>query len=855
MAQQVTFKLTVDNKGIVTGSRQATKEVKAVDKATDSAQKRTGALTRAWRRFGGVVSAIAVGALIQRTFRRAMNAGREFESQLADLEAITGITGDALDLLGDAAMETSSRYGVAATEIVEAQKLVASQLAEKIDFGTEEGIRELRDVADQAVLLQKAAGIDLSTAVEATTTALNQFNLEASETNRVINTIAAGSKLGAAETRDQAEAYREAGTAFAGAGQTIESLNASVQVLAANAIRGSRAGTGLRNIITRLETRADRLAEHGFDNLNLKSDGFAVTMEKLAPLLDDVSARTDIFGEQAQGLAAILIQNAEGLQDMETAVTETDTAMEQAEVKMQTFDSAVERLSNTFDNRLIKSFQATNGVGVKFINMITSAVDSVGEAIDNVNHWMESHKDLRREQELAETQIRATIRTSKDSIEQIQEEIKARDLQGESLKEAEDAIADLRERYTSILPEFEAYEEDLRRQVKEQEEVIESTKEMDNSMGQRDVALRQAQEELERLNIRLANAGKAQDVYREEVNKGTKAQKDQAAAVNENAKANENLKDKISDRKDEMEALLLKDGELTDSEMERLRRLEAERRELTKIVEQRERLLELQVDAMEKMTEQNAVEGKVITNTEDHAAALAKRNVEGSKTVTVSRSVTGSLESEGKQQSENAKRAEEAAVRIASSAAIRANSMGEAAKAAIDAIFAEVVAIAIKKAMSSVPFPFNIAAAGGAALAAKGLRSLIPEFADGGTPTGAMGMSGMTTPGKKFISINERKNPEFIINDRSTREALPLLERINSSPEEARAVSRQVQGFARGGLVSGADVPQGRSGNAGEIAGAIREAMKSVTVVASVSIDRIHERLERHEEFLKSIGN
>ena len=102
--------------------------------------------------------------------RRMIIQGKEYQNALADLEAITGITGDSLERLSDNALDLSVKYGESASNIIEANKLVASQLAEKIDFGTDEGMRQLQEVSEQAVVLQKAAGVDLATAVKTLTT-------------------------------------------------------------------------------------------------------------------------------------------------------------------------------------------------------------------------------------------------------------------------------------------------------------------------------------------------------------------------------------------------------------------------------------------------------------------------------------------------------------------------------------------------------------------------------------------------------------------------------------------------------------------------------------------------------------
>ncbi len=74
----------------------------------------------------------------------------------------------------------------------------------------------------------------------------------------VVNVLAAGAKLGASEVNDTAEALQNSGTAMKAAGVSFEQGNALIQSLAGVMIKGSEAGTGLRNVLLKLETQSDK---------------------------------------------------------------------------------------------------------------------------------------------------------------------------------------------------------------------------------------------------------------------------------------------------------------------------------------------------------------------------------------------------------------------------------------------------------------------------------------------------------------------------------------------------------------------------------------------------------------------
>lgn len=174
-------------------------------------------------------------------------------------------------------------------------------------------------------------------------------------------------------------------------------------------------------------------------------------------------------------------------------------------------------------------------------------------------------------------------------------------------------------------------------------------------------------------------------------------------------------------------------------------------------------------------------------------------------------------------------------------------SVRENANSAIDALLAEAVMAQIRNVISSVPFPFNLFLTAGAAAGVKGLRSLVPEFLHGG----------LTSPGRKLISVNEDDRPEFVVNAESTRRALPLLHRVNADPSFAEQVNRAMRsGFADGGLTSGASrtppppVPSGGVDTAA-LAQAIREGMAGVVVEAHIGTSKLSRRQREHDQVQK----
>ncbi|MEP2445648.1 MAG: hypothetical protein ABJI69_00350 [Balneola sp.] len=94
-------------------------------------------------------------------------------------------------------------------------------------------------------------------------------------------------------------------------------------------------------------------------------------------------------------------------------------------------------------------------------------------------------------------------------------------------------------------------------------------------------------------------------------------------------------------------------------------------------------------------------------------------------------------------------------------------------------------AIAVTEALPNIPL--SIAAGIAGALQVAVIRSQPNPYFDGGPVLERM-PEGMTTPGKKIISINETSLPEYVVKGSSTQRFMPVLDLINYQPDVAEQV-------------------------------------------------------------------
>lgn len=331
---------------------------------------------------GGAVAVTAAIGALGTGMRFAITMGAELESTLSDLSAITGIAGGDLEELKQAAIDTGKELGTGAAAGVEAFKLLASN----IDVATLGGVEGLKRLGKEVQVLAKASGVDLATAANVVASTLNQFKISARDSDRVVNALAAGAKYGAAEVEDLGKSIKEAGTTAALSGISLETTIGALEVLSQNAIKGSEAGTGLRNTLTILQSSADKLAKWGIKDVNLQSDGLVKTLEKLRPVLMNTAAMADIFGRENLGVASILVQNAAAVEDMTKKVTGTKTAMEQAAIQTDNLSGDVEKLKATFQ-----------GIASSLYDDLNPALRATIQLFDSLLNTMARKKDIERQ--------------------------------------------------------------------------------------------------------------------------------------------------------------------------------------------------------------------------------------------------------------------------------------------------------------------------------------------------------------------------------------------------------------------------------------------------------------------------
>ncbi|MBK4415712.1 phage tail tape measure protein [Enterobacter hormaechei] len=333
-------------------------------KKTDEAYSRMGKTIAgvAGRLAGFAGAGLSLGAIITTT--------REYGQALSDLSAITGATGAQLKSLDEAAQEMGRSTEYSASQAVVALKLMASAKPELLQ--TADGLTE---ATKSALTLAQAAGSTLPDATRTLALSLNQFGAGAQEADRYINVLAAGAKFGASEIADTAAAIKNGGVAAAQAGVGFETLNAAIQVLAEREIKGGEAGTALRNVILALEKGTDK-------TLKPSVVGLSGALDNLSKKNLSTAQAVKLFGVENINAASVLVDNRSKLNALTLALTGTQTAHEQAAIRVNNLNGDIMGLTSAFEGMIIKIGQSSTG---PLRSGIQSVTDGINLLTDNFN--------------------------------------------------------------------------------------------------------------------------------------------------------------------------------------------------------------------------------------------------------------------------------------------------------------------------------------------------------------------------------------------------------------------------------------------------------------------------------------
>lgn len=398
--------------------------------------------------FGGLTMFTSYAAAfvgISTAIHSAVTANMEFEKSLSYLRSLTGVSAEELNYFRTEAIRMGMDSTQSASQMVDAFKLIGSQMPELLKNKT-----ALTQTAEAAVVLAEAAELDVPTAAKALTGSLNQMGASSAEATDYINMLAAASQKGSADIPYLNRAIENAGGAASSVGIKFNELVASIEAIAPRITDAGSAGTNLRNIFLTLESSAD-------NNLKPSVVGLSKSLENLAAKNLDATQLTKMFGKESVTAAIAILQERDAFEELRTGIVGTNTAYEQAAINNDNLAGSIGKLQSAWTS-FINTLSGSNGV-------IKDTVDSLRTLVNLGTRALMNDQDQRKYDldKKYKKQAEAVLQNSK---EWINENINRGDKRESAIKEEMEAVGRMYPKalqYESILLEYEkqklSYEE------------------------------------------------------------------------------------------------------------------------------------------------------------------------------------------------------------------------------------------------------------------------------------------------------------------------------------------------------------------------------------------------------------
>lgn len=319
--------------------------IRNMEKMASHIKKGAGEIQRAGKAISSVGSAMtkSITLPIAGVATTAVKTAADFEAAMSEVGAISGASGENMAKLTAKAKEMGATTSFSASESAEAMKYMAMAGWKTADMT--EGIAGIMNLA-------AASGEDLATTSDIVTDGLTAFGMAAKESSRFADVMAATSSSANTNVALMGETFKYCASTAGAMGYSVEDISVAIGIMGNAGIKGSMAGTTLKNTIS---------------NLAKPTEAQAGVMKKLGISLTDNSGNMKSFAEVMDNLRS----SFSGLSETEKAAAATTLAGKQSMAGLLTIVNA----SESDFGKLTKAINGSSG----------SAKEMADKMLDNLN--------------------------------------------------------------------------------------------------------------------------------------------------------------------------------------------------------------------------------------------------------------------------------------------------------------------------------------------------------------------------------------------------------------------------------------------------------------------------------------
>lgn len=337
-------------------------------------------------KLGNVVktAAVGIGGAMVAIGGYAIKVGSDFESAMSNVTAISGATGDDLQMLKDTAQEMGATTQFSATEAANALSYMA--LA---GWDANQSASALPGVLNLAA----ASGMELASASDMVTDYMSAFGMSCEQSGYFADMLAYAQSNANTTAELLGESYKNCAANMAAAGQDVETTTSLLAMMANQGLKGSEAGTALAAVMRDLTAKMSDGAIKIGDTSVAVQDANG-NYRDLTDILQDVESATNGMGDAEKAAALSSTFTADSIKGLNLILNAGVSNAADFENQLRNSGGTAENMANVMNDNLagaMKSLQSRaeafgiaiyESFSVQLKDAVNAAADALGSLTD-----------------------------------------------------------------------------------------------------------------------------------------------------------------------------------------------------------------------------------------------------------------------------------------------------------------------------------------------------------------------------------------------------------------------------------------------------------------------------------------
>lgn len=365
------------------------------EEATESAQEFGKKGAQAMETISSAIAAAGIANALKgiaQTYMECINVAGNYEETMSTVEALSGASAREMEELSAMAKQLGAETKFTAQESAEAMTYMAMAGWETTD---------MLQGMDGVIQLAAASGEELGMVSDIVTDNLTAFGMAASDTAHFSDVLAAAATNSNTSVSIMGETFKQSASIAGALGYRVDDVAVAVGLMANSGIKGSIAGTALKNTFNGLLEGAtlagEALGEYEFSAM--RSDGtmksFSETIEELRICFSQMSEAEKVSNAMAiagnrsyNGLLAIINATNDDYQSLTQSITNcAGAASRMAAIKLDNMKGQLTLAQSAWEG-------VTIAIGEQFTPAMSKAYQIAVQVFGKLKEFIETHPAL-----------------------------------------------------------------------------------------------------------------------------------------------------------------------------------------------------------------------------------------------------------------------------------------------------------------------------------------------------------------------------------------------------------------------------------------------------------------------------